>query len=69
MREDFRPLWDAFRRDGVDIMGPGHLSEEDRKAGIVCVCERCQSYALGSFIQRLLLLGFTCKDENETDWF
>ena len=62
VRDDFRPLWDEFRRDGIDQIGPGHLSEADRKAGVICAAAVYQSFELGAFLERLKQLGFTCKD-------
>ena len=62
VRDDFRPLWDEFRRDGIDQLGPGDLSEADRKAGVICAAAVYQSFDLRAFVQRLKELGFTCKD-------
>ena len=67
MRKDFQPLWNEFLRDGIDEIGPVHLSKKDEADGVLADAVY-QSFRLGSFINRLTMLGFTIKEGSDSEW-
>ena len=60
--DDFRPLWDEFHADGIEILAPPENPADDEDEDVI-VDGSMTSFALPVLIDRLWELGFTLEGD------